>query len=105
MIGTPIDTYGVLPDGSEIAGVHDLRAALLARPTLFVQNLVEKLMLYALGRPIEAEDMPDIRAIVSQAEKDDFAFYSIVQGIVSTDQFRYKQAPVLVEESADLAQN
>jgi len=49
--------------------------------------------------------MPDIRAIVSQAEKDDFAFYSIVQGIVSTDQFRYKQAPVLVEESADLAQN
>jgi len=85
--------------------VHDLRAALLERPTLFVQNLVEKLMLYALGRPIEAEDMPAIRQIVADAQAENFEFFTIVQGIVSTDQFKYKQAPVLVEENTDLAQN
>jgi len=105
MVGTAIDTYGVLPDGTAIAGVHDLRAALLERPTLFVQNLVEKLMLYALGRPIEAEDMPAIRQIVADAQAENFEFFTIVQGIVSTDQFKYKQAPVLVEENTDLAQN
>jgi len=94
MVGTAIDTYGVLPDGRAIGGVEDLRAALLERPTLFVQNLVEKLMLYALGRPIEAEDMPAVREVVRKAEDNAFHFYDIVQAIVSTDQFLYKQAPV-----------
>lgn len=93
MVGTAIDTYGVLPDGKAIGGVKDLRDALLERPTLFVQNLAEKLMLYALGRPVEAEDMPAVRSVVRGAEENDFGFYAIVQGIVSTDQFLYKQAP------------
>ena len=97
MAGIPIDTYGVLPDGTDITGVEDLRNALLERPTLFVQNLVEKLLLYALGRPIEAEDMPAVRQIVRSAEANNFEFYDIVQSIVSTDQFRYKQAPAAVD--------
>jgi hypothetical protein len=50
-------------------------------------------MLYALGRPVEAEDMPAVRSVVRRAEENDFGFYAIVQGIVSTDQFLYKQAP------------
>lgn len=99
MVGTAIDTYGVLPDGSAIGGVQDLRDALMERPTLFVQNLVEKLMLYALGRSIEAEDMPAVREVVSQAQADDFRFYDIVQGIVSSDQFLYKEAPARQDDS------
>lgn len=97
MAGIAIDTYGVLPDGTDITGVEDLRNALLERPTLFVQNLVEKLLLYALGRPVEAEDMPAVRQIVRSAEENNFEFYDIVQSIVSTDQFRYKQAPAAVD--------
>jgi len=98
MAGVPIDTYGVLPDGTDITGVEDLRNALLERPTLFVQNLVEKLLMYALGRPVEAEDMPAVRQIVSSAAANNFEFYDIVQSIVSTDQFLYKEAPTRVEE-------
>jgi hypothetical protein len=107
MVGTDIDTYGVLPDGTEIGGVDDLRDALLERPTLFVQNLVEKLMLYALGRPIEPADMPAVRDVVRLAQANDFQFYAIVQGIVNADQFLYKQAPELPEtaEAAELAAN
>lgn len=98
MAGVPIDTYGVLPDGTDITGVEDLRNALLERPEMFVQNLVEKLLMYALGRPIEAEDMPAVREIVNSAADNHFEFYDIVQSIVSTDQFRYKEAPPKVEE-------
>jgi len=98
MAGVPIDTYGVLPDGTDITGVEDLRNALLERPQLFVQNLVEKLLMYALGRPIEAEDMPSVREIVNSAAESNFEFYDIVQSIVSTDQFLYKEAPTKVEE-------
>jgi hypothetical protein len=107
MVGTDIDTYGVLPDGTEIGGVEDLRSALLERPTLFVQNLVEKLMLYALGRPIEPADMPAVRDVVRLAQASDFQFYAIVQGIVNADQFLFKQAPELPEtaEATGLAVN
>ncbi|MES2624365.1 MAG: DUF1592 domain-containing protein [Pseudomonadota bacterium] len=94
-IGSPIDTNGVLPDGSGISSVDDLRAALMERPQLFVENLAEKLMLYALGRPLEAADMPTVRKIVTTAENSDYRFYDIVQGIVSSDQFLYVQVPVV----------
>jgi len=91
-IGAKVDTDGVLPDGTGIEGINDLRAALMARPRLFVENLTHKLMLYALGRPIEAQDMPAVRSIVDGAEKTGYDFYQLVQGIVASDQFLKVQA-------------
>ena len=64
----------------------------MQRPDLFVENLTEKLMLYALGREVEPQDMPTVRSIVKESGKDSFAFYDIVQGIVKSEQFRYVQA-------------
>ena len=45
-------------NGTRVDGVSQLRQALLDRPTVFVQTLVEKLMIYALGRGLTYEDMP-----------------------------------------------
>ena len=36
--------------------------------------------------------MPTVRAIVRDAEKDDYRFESIVLGIVSSDAFRKREA-------------
>lgn len=91
-IGTAIDTFGVLPDGQDIQGVDDLREALMQRPQLFVENLTEKLLLYALGRPLEAADMPAVRQVVHQAEVSDYRFYDIVMGVVNSEQFRFVEA-------------
>jgi mono/diheme cytochrome c family protein len=102
-IGSPIDTSGVLPDGSAISSVDDLREALMARPQLFVENLAEKLMLYALGRPLEPQDMPTVRKIVTAAENSDYRFYDIVQGIVNSDQFLYVQAPTPEDQAVSMA--
>jgi hypothetical protein len=89
---TPIDSAGQLPDGTPIAGPQDLRRALVARPDRFVQALTENLMTYALGRSLDYRDMPTVRAIVRQAEADDYRFASIVLGIVSSDAFRKREA-------------
>ena len=91
-IGQAVDVDGVLPDGSPITGVNELRDTIMQRPDLFVENLTEKLMLYALGREVEPQDMPTVRSIVKESGKDSFAFYDIVQGIVKSEQFRYVQA-------------
>jgi hypothetical protein len=44
--------------------------------------------MYALNRELEYFDMPQVRAVVRGAAKDNFKFSSIVLGIVNTDAFR-----------------
>jgi hypothetical protein len=96
---TPIDTTGVLPDGTTIKGPEDLRKALTARPDQFVQALTENLLTYALGRSIEYRDMPAVRKIVRGAEADKYRFESIVLGIISSDAFRKREAANVTQAS------
>jgi hypothetical protein len=87
----PIDSKVTMPDGKEIESPTDLRRALLSRPGQFVQALTVRLMMYALGREIEPLDMPQVRAIVRDAAKNDYRFSSLVLGIVSSDAFRMQE--------------
>jgi Protein of unknown function (DUF1592)/Protein of unknown function (DUF1588)/Protein of unknown function (DUF1585)/Protein of unknown function (DUF1587)/Protein of unknown function (DUF1595)/Cytochrome C oxidase, cbb3-type, subunit III len=84
----PIDSKVTMPDGKEIESPTDLRRVLLSRPGQFVQAVTTRLMMYALGREIDPADMPQVRAIVRDAAKDDYRFSSLVLGIVSSDAFR-----------------
>jgi hypothetical protein len=88
--GQPIDATTTLPGGIAVSGPSGLRDALLSRPELFVSTLTEKLMVYALGRRLEAEDMPTVRRIVREAGRDDYRFGGIVLGIVHSPQFQEK---------------
>ncbi len=101
MARLPIDATGVLADGTPVAGPIELREAIMARPTQFVQTFTEKLMLFGLGRRIEYQDMPAIRRIVREAAADNYRFSSLVMGIVNSEQFRLKYEP----ESELLAAN
>jgi hypothetical protein len=96
---TPIDTSGVLPDGTSIKGPDDLRRALVARPDQFVQALTENLLTYALGRSTDYRDMPTVRKIVRDAEANNYRFESIVLGIISSDPFRKREAPNVSQAS------
>lgn len=93
--GTVVDASGVMPNGSLVNGPADLRTALMARPNLFVQALTEKLMIYALGRSLEARDMPVLRSVVRAAATNDYHFSTLVMGIINSDLFRKQTAPQL----------
>ena len=86
----PIDSSGVLADGTAVSGPVELREALLERPDQFVQTLTEKLMTYGLGRALEHTDMPTVRRIVRDAAENDYRFSDLVWGIVNSTQFRMK---------------
>ena len=88
--GAKIDTASQLADGTAINGPAQLREAILRRPEMFAKNMAEQLMVYALGRRLEAEDMPTVRSIVRAAAKEDYRFSSIVLGIVRSPQFQQK---------------
>ncbi len=92
--GTAIDAAGRLSGGTPVKGPRDLSQALLARPDQFMQALTEKLMIYALGRPLRAQDMPAVRTIVRQAATDNYRFEALVKGIASSDAFRLRRLPL-----------
>ena len=78
---TEADARGGFADGSEFDGVAGLEETLLKRPELFVTALTEKLMVYALGRGLEASDAPTVRKIVRRAKENDWRFSEIIVGI------------------------
>ena len=91
--GTAIDAGGRLADGTDVSGPVQLRAALLKHPDLFVQTLTAKLMTFALGRALTAQDMPAVRAIVRNADAHGDTFESIAQGIIASAAFQMRQPP------------
>ena len=90
--GIRIDASGELTDGTKIDGVVALRAALLKRPEVLVGTMTEKLLTYALGRSVEPEDMPAVRAIVRTSARENYRFSSLVHGIVKSVPFQMRRA-------------
>ena len=90
--GYPVDTAGQMADGTKLNGPQSLRQALLSHSTAFVDNLTAKLLTYALGRGVEAPDMPTVRAIAHEAAKDDNRFDTIIMGIVKSTPFQMRRA-------------
>ncbi|MEP6962054.1 MAG: DUF1592 domain-containing protein, partial [Acidobacteriota bacterium] len=84
----PIDASTVLPTGVAINGVVELREQLVTHPAMFALTVTERLMMYAVNRRLEYFDMPQVRAIVRNAAKDNYKLSSIVLGIVNSDAFR-----------------
>ena len=81
----------MLVDGSKLDGVKGLREALLRYSPQFVRVIAEKLTIYALGRGTEYYDMPLVRSIVRDAEKNNNRFSSLVLGVVKSEQFQMNQ--------------
>ena len=89
----PIDASGTLVDGTKVVGLADLSTALLSRSSLFVTNVTEKLMTYALGRAVDYRDMPAVRAIVKRAEHENYRTSALILGIVESAPFREGARP------------
>jgi hypothetical protein len=98
--GVPIDTSGVLWDGTKVNGPIELRQALLHYSPQFVRMITEKLMTFALGRGVEYQDMPVIRSIVRDADRDDDRFVSILMGIVKSAPFQMRTKEIDEEVAA-----
>jgi hypothetical protein len=93
--GVPVDSTGRLYDGTDMEGAAGLRAALLKHKDAFLMTFAENLMTYALGRRVEAYDMPALRAIVRDAGKQNDRIGAYIAGITRTAAFQMsRRAPV-----------
>jgi cytochrome c5 len=90
--GVPVDPSGELYDGTKLDGPAALRAALLKRSDVILLSFTESLMTYALGRHVEYDDMPTVRAIVREAGANGYRFSSFVTGVVKSAAFQMSTA-------------
>jgi hypothetical protein len=88
--GVPIDAAAVLWDGTKVDGPAELRTALMKYSPQFVRTITEKMMTFALGRGVEAEDMPVVRSIVRSADKDNDRFMAILMGVIKSGPFQMR---------------
>ena len=88
--GVVIDASSEIWDGTKVNGPVELRKALLHYSPQFVRMVTEKLMTYGLGRGVEYYDMPVIRSIVRDADKNNDKFSSILLGVIKSAPFQMR---------------
>ena len=87
-IGKPVDAVGKTASGDDVAGLSGLRRLLLEQPDQFPRTVTEKLLAYALGRPLQYFDQPAVRQIVRDAARRDYRWSAIILGIVKSPAFQ-----------------
>ena len=89
--GEPVDATGVLATGEQFAGPAELKGLILARKDEFARNLAQKMLAYALGRGLEAYDLPAVRRITEATAKDGYRSSTLIREIVKSYPFQYRR--------------
>lgn len=90
--GSAIDSTGALPDGTGFDGPVGLRTVLLEkRSNDFIQTVVEKLMIYALGRELTPADAPAVREVMKQAAPGKHSLSSLIMAIVDSTPYQMRR--------------
>jgi Protein of unknown function (DUF1592)/Protein of unknown function (DUF1588)/Protein of unknown function (DUF1587)/Protein of unknown function (DUF1585)/Protein of unknown function (DUF1595) len=85
--GSPIDPNDMITDGTKLTGAKSLRELTVRKGDLFARAVTEKLLTYAIGRGVEDEDMPLVRAITRDAAKQDYRFSAMLMGVIQSPAF------------------
>ena len=88
--GQSIDAKGELPDGSVFEGPDELKAVLLKKKDIFVCNLTNKILGYALGRGLTLQDSCTVDAIMAEVKQSDYSAHALINAVVLSTPFRYQ---------------
>ena len=91
--GEVIDAKDKFVDGTPLNGPASLRTVMTNYSGQFVESVTQKLLMYALGRDVENQDMPLVRKLVRDSAANNYRFSSIITGIVSSPPFQKSMKP------------
>ena len=84
----PIELAQDIPEDERYANAAALRKRLLERKEQFAHMLVERLMMFACGRRMEALDRPALDEILANTESNEYRFRDLIEQIVVSAPFR-----------------
>ena len=85
--GGPIDSSGELPGGKRFSSPKELKAIIAARKDGLARNLTERLLAYALCRPITGYDEIVVDDLMKTIAADDYRMQTLVSAIASSYPF------------------
>lgn len=85
--GGPIDAAGELPDGKRFSSPRELKALIAARSDDLARNLTERLLAYALSRPLDAYDHIVVDEMLGTIAADDYKMQTVIGEIVTSYPF------------------
>ena len=83
-----IDPSGQLHNGSEFSDYFELRDILVSKQADFARGIAERLIEYALGRPVGFRDEEFVSAVTAEAKERDYAFREFIHAIVRSEEFQ-----------------
>lgn len=86
----PIDPSGTLPNGKSFETFDEFKTLLLDQKDRFARGMAEKMLTYALGRPVEPSDRGLVEALAARMEENDYTLRSLIQGVVGSEAFLTK---------------
>jgi hypothetical protein len=87
-----VDARSELYDGTKVNGPRELRAALEQHSDAFVRNFTQNLMMYALGRGLDYQDMPVVRDVERKAAAKGNRFSAFLLGILQSAPFQMRRS-------------
>ena len=88
----PVLSAGVMPNGKTFSTPREMKVLLLETyKEEIVNNFVEKMLAYALGRKVEPFDRVSLEPIVHKVKEDGYKINTVIEQIVLSRQFRYRQ--------------
>ncbi len=90
--GEPVDVSGELTTGEEFAGPAALKAILVgSKRELFVRNLVERMLSYALRRGVEYYDIATVKQVMAELEANDHRGTALIVAVAKTFPFQHRR--------------
>lgn len=81
---------GKLPNGKAYESYEEYKALLLEQKDRLVRGLAEKMIIYALGRPVEPTDRSMVDRLTERAIADNYSMKSLIHGLVFSEAFQSK---------------
>jgi len=91
----PVDSSGTLPNGKTFSNPEEMRAALVSLVPQFARALVEKLMMYGLGRGIAPYDRRAIDQITARLADQGYPFQTAIYEIVRSAPFQMRRGELI----------
>jgi hypothetical protein len=86
----PIDASGVLKSGREFKDLEGFKAAMLEEKDKFNRAFTEKMLTYAIGRPIGYVDRKTVDTLCSSLADDGYRIQSLIHAIIASELFQTK---------------
>ena len=89
-LGMRVDASGEMTDGRKFSGIDEFRSLMLAEEPRIARNVVEQLVRYATGAPVEFADRREIDAMLARLSKDQFGLRAMIHEVIGSSLFQKK---------------